>query len=1139
MPSAPQLPTASRLVHSNAGDAFSRLIAGMRGVGWEISGEELADALWLTRTLHFESSDTTQDSKSESSSSSTPQNSEQTTQDPRHSSIPTDSPTSIPGGSAGKHPGDATLGIPSVAKPDSGLSLGTASGLTLRTPAGRALPGARELARAHRPFRRRVPSPTRRVFDEDETIRRIADEQLWAIVERPARERWLDLCLVVDDSPTMILWQESVRELRRCFERAGMFRDVRIWSLDTANRDPVLRATPRTASRLPGELLTSNSRRLIVIVSDTLGPAWREPGVARMLDLWGRNQILALAHLLPERLWDRTPLATATRLRVSPPFAGASNRNLLRHPWQPWDSSPSNSGLAVPVFSLNPPFTNATTWSRVVAGDRRARTAALLFPTIPTPSPTPAQPPPQTARELVDVYHAHASTHAWRLAQLMASAPLRLSVMRVIQSALLPDSGQAHLAEFLFSDLLVRSTHQPVSNDPDAVDYDFRPGIRDILLRSSNTSETLRVQTTVGDYVRNRYGAETGFAAILANPLGAKVDTTLGTHPDTALFAQIAGEMLHRLGGSIATAAQNTFGMDLKSAPPKPSARDSSPPAGLAVDPALQPPPARPLTGKRLLWVDDEPKGNQRFVRDLTQLGAEIVEVNSTSTALKSLSSTEPSLPFDAILSDLRRGKSPREGLSMLKELRQRGWNLPVGFFSWAQGPKLESEALKLGAFVCTNLFHEVKRRLIEVLDPAQTLAQELSEKLESEADQPDEGRAEMESGVPPSSIASFDLIASVIALPRWHRLSLVVRAVQRLLSRPIHPAISENVRRLRPRLAALELAACLARPVANFEGDASTPGPLDPLALALLNLAELAAGESIPLIPSADSVSRSLNVLKTAIPEVDTRWASQFKRLFREDLQQLQALIQTAGRMAGEPMANTTPFNPITLGDLWRKENDVLRISPTLTEASHSPSYWILIAGLGDTSLPHEFRELCTRLGTLLAAAGYGLIAGGWPGVDTTVTEAFVNRLAIERRRPEKWLRLILEPGRKPGMEYTSIETTSSVEESIQRSVSAANAVILVSGRGGTARIGRAALNAGKLVLPIRATGGDAESLFSKARSAAARGPFSIPAKEFDATLGATWEKALLQLPFLLEQVSLTDTIHLPESASLGLESA
>src|SRR6266545_329964 len=47
----------------------------------------------------------------------------------------------------------------------------------------------------------------------------------------PAAERWFDVALVVEDAPSMVVWQQTIRELTMLLERQGAFRDVRRWRL--------------------------------------------------------------------------------------------------------------------------------------------------------------------------------------------------------------------------------------------------------------------------------------------------------------------------------------------------------------------------------------------------------------------------------------------------------------------------------------------------------------------------------------------------------------------------------------------------------------------------------------------------------------------------------------------------------------------------------------------------------------------------------------------------------------------------------------------------------------------------------------------------------------------------------------------
>src|SRR5262249_53762096 len=63
---------------------------------------------------------------------------------------------------------------------------------------GRPLRDAPEILRGLRPLKRLADSRCGEDLDEDMTAERAAEDDLWLPYTRPAKERWLDLVLVVD-----------------------------------------------------------------------------------------------------------------------------------------------------------------------------------------------------------------------------------------------------------------------------------------------------------------------------------------------------------------------------------------------------------------------------------------------------------------------------------------------------------------------------------------------------------------------------------------------------------------------------------------------------------------------------------------------------------------------------------------------------------------------------------------------------------------------------------------------------------------------------------------------------------------------------------------------------------------------------
>jgi len=440
----------------------------------------------------------------------------------------------------------------------------TQSGTPIRIPGARALPGTIEITRALRPLMRRVPSRQARIFDETATARRIAEDGLWIPVFRPAPERWLSLDLLIDDCPSMRIWQRTVEELKTLLSGLGAFQDVRSWSFATGNSESV---TISKASGLSGrstqELLDSAGRRLLLIVTDCVAPAWRSVRMKELLEIWAISQPVALVQLLPRRLWSRTGLACASFARVRAPEPGVSSARLkmktrLRQ-------RQGETRLPIPITTLEPAF--VASWARLVGGMAGQAPAAILYPEV-MKAPSPQD---RSTEVRLQAFRSSASPLAFRLACLLAAAPLSLPVMRMVQRVMLPHSRQSHLAEFFLSGLL-RRCDDCVSGDGYAgIFYDFVPGIRDLLLDAGEIPDAVQVQRILSQHVESHYGQILDFQAVLNDPEGITLTSLDRMNPH---FATISAMVLKRLGGIYARIAEQI--VDSYSADANPTSSDTT-----------------------------------------------------------------------------------------------------------------------------------------------------------------------------------------------------------------------------------------------------------------------------------------------------------------------------------------------------------------------------------------------------------------------------------------------------------------------------------------------------------------------------------------------------------------------------------
>ncbi|WP_425245090.1 SAV_2336 N-terminal domain-related protein [Streptomyces sp. NEAU-NA10] len=527
---------ASEGTPEDGSTAVSRLAALLTAAGRTAPTPlELAEVLWLAGRL---------EAGREDAEGTTPTAS---TSPPDHASTP--APTPPPHRPDGPDPGPPEAEPPSPQPPSTDrvpLHLPTPApaprppgppsggGTPLLAPAPPMLPHPLALQRALRPLKRTVPAARARLLDERATADRIArlgaHPDVWLPVLRPARDRWLRLNLVHDTGPTMPVWRPLVRELHTVLAQSGIFRTV---TLHPAGPDGHARHVPDPA----------DGRTVTLVVSDCMGPQWR-PGPAGdrwygTLRRWAARMPLAVVQPLPEHLWQTTALPAAPGM-LAAPTAAAPPTTLAFTPYDPDATRPDPAAVPLPV--LEPGAGWLAHWATLLAtpgGGHAPGAAAWLLPKPGAPAPADPAPDPASlpARDLVLRFRATASPEAFRLAGHLALAVPSVPVMRLVQRAVDHDPRPQHLAEVILSGMLTAVPGPPGS-------YAFRPGVRDLLLRTlprTARGRTRELLERVGGLIDERAGLAAGeFRAATADGDGS------GGGP---AFATVSAETVRRLGG--------------------------------------------------------------------------------------------------------------------------------------------------------------------------------------------------------------------------------------------------------------------------------------------------------------------------------------------------------------------------------------------------------------------------------------------------------------------------------------------------------------------------------------------------------------------------------------------------------------
>ncbi len=517
----------------------------------EMSTDEIADTIWLALQI--------QESSSESVSSDFSLVKEDRGAIENKIALPKSQPQTPDSNETRKNP---DLEMPKAKIYPQSQQQTESLDLSFKTPNAPSLRQPLTLARALKPLMRRIPAGRNFVLDETATIEHIAitNARSWLPVLRPTLEPWLDLELVVDESISMQIWRQTIRDLEKLLKNYGIFRDVRVWGMTVKDgKVEIRRGIGAAANKFPRstkELIDGSSRRLVLVVSDCVSSYWRDGTVTKVLEIWGNSVPTAIIQMLPKWLWKRTALGRASEVRLRGLTPGVSNQNLIAQEVSLWEELEEKKGVKVPVFTLEED--KAKTWAQMLSGKSSVWSLGFLFKLdapVQENSLFNLDYGKLSAEERVQAFRVTASPMARKLGGLLAAAPvISLPVVRLIRAALLPECLQVNVAEVFLGGLLKPLSEIKVENNPDEVLYEFMDGVRELLIDSMPTDRVLNVVDKVSEYVAERVGLSLeDFAAVLR---GEKEVEDSGVVGEVGYFATVTAQVLRRLGGEYEKVAE-------------------------------------------------------------------------------------------------------------------------------------------------------------------------------------------------------------------------------------------------------------------------------------------------------------------------------------------------------------------------------------------------------------------------------------------------------------------------------------------------------------------------------------------------------------------------------------------------------
>lgn len=396
------------------------------------------------------------------------------------------------------------------------------TGRKVSLPRAAALPRARELATALRPLRRPWRRGRREQLDITGTVADFARSGELLPVFGPTPERWFDLTVVLDRSPTMAVWADTTGELLRLLASTGVFRTLRVQEINTWEPEPEPERIPDTFAAAPA-LPQPPTRRLVLVVSDCVATATGDSRLWDRIHSWARSVPTVLVNPLPPAIWRHSGLDLPAVRTAPPPRPGAANARLpytepplleellyaaegARDPWVP-----------VPVVSLTP--RSVDRWARTLMRGAPEGCAAVL---VPQPGlmerPGILQDAELDGEKLVESFLHRASTTAVRLAALCSSyAELSVALLHLVRQELVPEATPADMAEVVVGGLVSVDRGEEDRGNPV---LRFREGVRERLESRLGARDARRVRDAITRFVDANPDARSRFTAVTPDPGG-------------------------------------------------------------------------------------------------------------------------------------------------------------------------------------------------------------------------------------------------------------------------------------------------------------------------------------------------------------------------------------------------------------------------------------------------------------------------------------------------------------------------------------------------------------------------------------------------------------------------------------------
>jgi hypothetical protein len=384
---------------------------------------------------------------------------------------------------------------------------------------------------------------------------REATDRLTIISKEASEVLWRKgVTLILDRTSTIPLWRKSIGN----FVHELRVLDVPLKIVGLSTDDPEQAKLYDLESKEESEISTQDltgedDPGIILTLSPGITPAWRSGKVPSLLQELGDKKFVGSVSLTREHNWRGTVIGKGIQSRVDTVINpdAQSNRELLdkQSADARMDMTDETTAL-IPLLRLDrrylDHFTNGIT----------ERSGQALF-TVNFPLDRMSQDfyeDQATETEELDPldrimrFRAYASPNAFKLAIIMAAAPVDLEVEERIRKEMLPGADENDFAEIVLSGLV-----RLKENNEDSVPYDFKPGVRENLFAGGLRTDTFHALGIATDVLMTRYPDEQGFELLNSGIFrggGIEDLDSIVINERTLPLVRICSLSLNAMGGS-------------------------------------------------------------------------------------------------------------------------------------------------------------------------------------------------------------------------------------------------------------------------------------------------------------------------------------------------------------------------------------------------------------------------------------------------------------------------------------------------------------------------------------------------------------------------------------------------------------